>query len=96
LVTDDSFPTRAEARANLEAKISRLKIPEDDLKAIKVDFVGHSTLKGEPTRSDGWDRAKWVTSDFPDQLVGQFNPSVIVPRNHIKIGLVKGYRHFSR
>ena len=96
LVTDDAYSTRKEALIDIKNKILRMGIPEDDLREIKTEFVGHSTLKGEPTRSQGWERAKWLVSDFPDQLIGQFNPSVVVPRNHFKIGLVKGYRHFSR
>lgn len=50
-------------------------------------------LKGQPDRSDGWERAAWKKEDFPKQLVGQYRHVVI---NRFKIGLVKGYRHHTR
>ncbi len=60
----------------------------------KIDYLRGGTLKGAPERSEGWDRAAWRVEDFPKQLVGQYNQSIVV--RDFRVGLVKGYRHFTR
>lgn len=61
---------------------------------VDVDYSGGGSLKGAPARSSGWDRAAWTVEDFPKQLIGQFPPHEIVTR--FRVGLVKGYRHFTK
>ncbi len=89
--SDDDYPTREQAKEEVRKKYH--DIPEEDIIKISADWAGHNTLKGEPTRSDGWDKAAWKISDFPHQLIGQFTPVVVTD---FKVGLVKGYRHFRR
>jgi hypothetical protein len=65
------------------------KYQDISLRTMYPDF-----LKGHPERSDGWDKAAWKNEDAPKQLIGQFNPNVVV--TNFKCGIVKGYRHFKR
>jgi hypothetical protein len=59
----------------------------------KIETFGGGTMKGSP-RSQGWDRDAWKHTDIPKQLIGQFDPSVVIPTSNMKHGLVKGYTHY--
>ena len=94
--TPHDFPTRDAAEDAVRRFLKN--IPDEDILKIRASFSGNYTLKGEPNRSDGWDKAAWRIEDFPKQLIGQdFYPSSNHHRvSDIKVGLVKGYRHFRR
>jgi hypothetical protein len=83
-----------EARAVTKAE--RHSMEMDDIYVVRdrVETLRGNPLKGQPDRSDGWDKAAWKVDDFPQQLVGQFNPSVVV--RDFRVGLVKGYHHHTR
>ncbi|PZR79594.1 MAG: hypothetical protein DI537_40830 [Stutzerimonas stutzeri] len=83
------------AEAAGEKRKAELEANEDMWSVkVKIDYLRGGTLKGAPERSEGWDRAAWRVSDFPHQLIGQYNPSIVV--KDFRVGLVKGYRHFTR
>jgi hypothetical protein len=64
---------------------------------IKLRTQGGDTLKGQPDRSDleNWKHAAWKASDIPPYLHGQFDKSVKVPTSRMRVGVVKGYRHYA-
>lgn len=64
---------------------------------IKVRTRAGATLKGQPDRSDAsnWKHAAWAPSDMPEYLIGQYRP-IKIPASHMRVGIVKGYNHFSR
>ncbi len=96
--TKSGYPSRAEAEAAVIAELKQKGIDQEDIYRIKTPYVGGTTLKGEPTRSDGWDKAAWKREDFPKQLIGQdFSDTKSNVRvTNFQVGLVKGYRHFKR
>lgn len=65
---------------------------------IRADVLGGSSLRGHPGRSDfqNWKYAAWKPTDMPPYLIGQFNPSVKVPTATMRIGVVKGHRHYAK
>lgn len=68
---------------------------QDGVQALEpYDYV--TTLKGSPDGSDPsrWRYAPFKPSDMPRYLVGQFNAGLVIPTAGMKIGVVKGYRHF--
>ncbi len=91
--TTQEYTSKSLALDAAMADIHRLNIPEEDIIKLDYKFVGNSTLKGEPNRSEGWDHAAWKKEDFPEQLVGQYSS---YRATNFQIGLVKGYRHFKR
>lgn len=88
------FPTKTEAQTVLDAEQEKLEAVDAYIDRARVEYLHGLTLKGQPDRSDGWDKAAWRVEDFPHQLLGQFNQSVRV--TDYRVGLVKGYRHFRR
>jgi hypothetical protein len=57
---------------------------------IYLDKESGYLLKGNPDRAIGeWDRKKWKVSDFPNSLIGQYNPSIKVSKSTLRIGIVK-------
>jgi hypothetical protein len=88
------FHSYDEARA--AAKAERHSMVMDDIYVIRdtVESLRGGQLKGAPERSEGWDKAAWRVEDFPKQLLGQYNETVVV--RDYRVGLVKGYRHHTR
>ncbi len=89
---EEIFKTDQEAKARRD----ELRMAYDDDGNELYDNIRRDTrhpdyLKGHPERSKGWDKAAWKPEDAPKQLIGQFNPSVVV--TNFKAGIVKGYRH---
>lgn len=50
---------------------------------VKLDTVG-----GDVMRKHSEQRA-WKPSDLPAQLIGQFNPSIVIPTSRMRAGVVK-------
>jgi hypothetical protein len=89
------FGDHTDAVAATKAERHRIAVDLDlYVSRDRVEHTGNITLKGQPDRSDGWDKAAWRVEDFPEQLVGQYNRSVVV--RDFRVGLVKGYNHFRR
>lgn len=64
---------------------------------IKVRIRGGMPLRGHPERSDfsRWTYAAWKPSDMPEFLIGQYFRTIKVPTSSMRVGIVKGYRHYS-
>jgi hypothetical protein len=60
-----------------------------------TEALGRTKMRGSP-RSDTtkWEYDAWTPEDMPDQLIGQYDPLVIVPKSRMKVGVVKGYSHY--
>ena len=88
--------TDADAMYNRKEELERLR-NEDDHPYWYSMFQTNSSvptkMKGSP-RSQGFDYDAWKPEDMPNQLIGQFNSSIVVPKSRIKVGVVKGHRHF--
>ena len=69
--------------------------PQNYYSDIEINTIGGDTMKGSP-RSDpeNWKYDAWKKEDMPKQLIGQFDPLVVVPSSRMKVGIVKGYRHY--
>ena len=62
---------------------------------IEINTIGGDTMKGSPrSEPENWEYDAWKKEDMPKQLIGQFDPLVVVPANRMKVGIVKGYRHY--
>jgi len=62
---------------------------------IKTNALGGSTMKGSPrSEPDKWRYDPWKPEDMPDQLIGQFNSAIVVPKSRLRVGVVKGYSHY--
>lgn len=90
------FMSREAADIAIEEETRRLESEGAEEVKHKINREGGGQLKGEPTRSDGWDKAAWRIEDFPAGLIGQFDQTVRVSRDQLRVGLVKGYRHHTR
>lgn len=90
-------PHASEQEARDSASADLLKYPEED-RGSRIKALPHGSvqLKGSPSRSNRkeycW--AAWEKEDFPNQLVGQYDQSVVVGSDRINIGKIKGYRHY--
>lgn len=98
---EETYGTWAEA----EARETELKALAKDLDSpvyysrIDINSVGGGTMKGSPRSpayngGDNWTYSPWEVSDMPKQLIGQFDASVVVSTSTMRVGLVKGYRHY--
>ncbi len=83
----------------LEQFVAELKRLNDDAdhdywySNFNTETYGGGTMKGSP-RSEKWDYDAWLLDDMPEQLIGQYDELVVVPKSRMRIGLVKGYSHF--
>lgn len=100
-VTVNTNPYDNEDEAEKAAYDALNQYPEDDRgdflgTQVKIMNRGLKQLKGAPERSNSSEYcyAAWTKEDFPDQLIGQFDRTVSVSSNRIKIGKIKGYHHY--
>lgn len=62
---------------------------------VKIETYRPGDIKGSPNHvnpNDPWERKPYAVEDMPQQLLGQYDDSVVVTK--YKVGLVKGYSHF--
>lgn len=90
----EAYKSRVDARAALDAKKASLNPDDCYIRKERIETNYGGVLKGAPERSEGWDRAAWKVSDFPDHLIGQYDDSIVV--SNFRVGLVKGYHHHTR
>lgn len=86
-----SFKAAEAFEKELQAKRQELDHPW--VSNIKIETYGGWLLKGHPVRGanfEPWDPpASWQASDMPAQLIGQFNPSIVVPASRMRVGVLK-------
>lgn len=91
------FKSQEEAEAFIDNLKAENKNIESDVynSDIKNRALGGSTMKGSPRSIPSeWKYDAWKPEDMPNQLIGQFNSSVVVPKSDMKVGVVKGYGHY--
>ena len=84
------FDNRVEFKKFYEA----LKIKYDNWQrnpdGISIYGLDYKNIMGKNYRLHP-EKRDWTKNDFPDQLIGQYNSHIIIPKSKIKVGLVKGY-----
>ena len=69
--------------------------PQNYYSDIEITTIGGDTMKGSPrSEPENWKYDAWKKEDMPKQLIGQFDSLVVVPSSRMKVGVVKGYRHY--
>jgi hypothetical protein len=92
------FPSYEEAEAALE----KMKVEGDNLdndwwySGLRIKTNYSYVHKGSPAHSDpdSFKKRPFTVADMPKALVGQYDPSVVIPTSRMRFGPVKGYRHF--
>lgn len=101
----EEWPDTPEFEARL-AELRKLHDARTDFEAanergysiwdLKVTRHRGGRLRGHPERSDfdEYEYAAWRIEDFPKQLIGQYDHSVVV--TDFRVGLAKGQDHYRR
>lgn len=73
--------------------VSKLESMDYLATSFKHDIVGGGKMKGSPDHNDDpWVRMPWRNEHFPQQFVGQFNKSFVVPTSKMRFAPLKSKR----
>lgn len=99
---DEPFEIEMSSYEEAEATLEKMRVEGDNLdndwwySGLKIKTNYSHIHKGSPAHRDpdSFKKKPFVVSDMPAALVGQFDPSVVIPTSRMRFGPVKGYRHF--